>query len=399
MKKVVAAVAVGGGIAAGAAYFDAPTYDGDLDDSKAMKWQVYLLRSLPTRILSRTWGAIHDIELPVSMRAPLYNLWTVVFDCKQDEMLYPLEHYKNLGEFFARPLKDGMRPICSEGMVSPVDGRVLHFGEIRGSAVEQVEAKGIRFSLPKFLGVPLHGLEEESEVKARAEKKKRREEEEKERKKEEKQAELEWLEQYLPASITTHVSGTLDTVREGVKAATKVVADPSSVRGGESEGEVQHKRLFFITLYLAPGDYHNYHAPVDMVVEKRNHFAGELLPVAPSFAQFMPGLFDVNERVALLGKWKEGFFSYTAVGALNVGSILIHFDKDFVSNEFRPKRPMEGHGSGDTKHYKEPVALAKGEEVGGFRLGSTVILIFEAHEGFTFNVERGQKVKVGERIA
>lgn len=49
--------------------------------------------------------------------------------------------------------------------------------------------------------------------------------------------------------------------------------------------------------------------------------AGELLTVAPWAARTMPGLFALNERVVLYGQWRHGFFSVTAVGAYNVGSI------------------------------------------------------------------------------
>jgi phosphatidylserine decarboxylase len=61
-----------------------------------------------------------------------------MYDCKLDEMRDPLESYKNLGEFFTRHLKEGVRPM-GDGMVSPVDGRVLIFGEIKDAQVEQIK--------------------------------------------------------------------------------------------------------------------------------------------------------------------------------------------------------------------------------------------------------------------
>ncbi len=61
-----------------------------------------------------------------------------MYDCKLDEMRDPLESYKNLGEFFTRHLKEGVRPM-GDGMVSPVDGRVLLFGEIKDEQVEQIK--------------------------------------------------------------------------------------------------------------------------------------------------------------------------------------------------------------------------------------------------------------------
>jgi phosphatidylserine decarboxylase len=85
--------------------------------------------------------------------------------------------------------------------------------------------------------------------------------------------------------------------------------------------------LFFAVVYLAPGDYHRFHSPTAWVVEKRRHFAGELYSVAPYVAKRLHNLFVLNERVALLGRWRYGFFSMVPVGATNVGSIVINFDK------------------------------------------------------------------------
>ena len=63
------------------------------------------------------------------------------------------------------------------------------------------------------------------------------------------------------------------------------------------------------------------------------HFPGELLSVKPSTANHMPGLLHLNERVAWLGKWRHGFFSMTAVAALNVGDIVEDGCKDLQTNK------------------------------------------------------------------
>ena len=103
-------------------------------------------------------------------------------------------------------------------------------------------------------------------------------------------------------------------------------------------------KLFFSVIYLAPGDYHRFHSPTAWVVEKRRHFfgsfchsllfpwsyflrVGELFSVSPYMAKRLENLFVLNERVALLGRWKYGFFGMVPVGATNVGSIKINFDK------------------------------------------------------------------------
>ena len=90
--------------------------------------------------------------------------------------------------------------------------------------------------------------------------------------------------------------------------------------------------LYYCVVYLAPGDYHRFHSPVSWVVESRRHFAGELYSVSPYLQRTMPGLFTLNERVVLLGRWRWGFFSYTPVGATNVGSIVVNFDAELRTN-------------------------------------------------------------------
>jgi phosphatidylserine decarboxylase len=191
--------------------------------------------------------------------------------------------------------------------------------------------------------------------------------------------------------------------------------------------------LYYCVIYLAPGDYHRFHSPVPWVVESRRHFAGELYSVSPYLQRTLPGLFTLNERVVLLGRWRWGFFSYTPVGATNVGSIVVNFDKELRTNslttdtaadraaEEAAKRGEQWSGFveatyGNASQVLGGHALRRGEEMGGFQLGSTIVLVFEApkgqrtasfDEGFSeskrqggwkWNIEKGQKVKVGQAI-
>lgn len=56
-------------------------------------------------------------------------------------------------------------------------------------------------------------------------------------------------------------------------------------------------------------------------------FPGELFSVSPYVAKRLQNLFVLNERVALMGRWRHGFFGMVPVGATNVGSIILNFDK------------------------------------------------------------------------
>jgi len=117
--------------------------------------------------------------------------------------------------------------------------------------------------------------------------------------------------------------------------------------------------------------------------------------------KLLKDLFILNERVALLGRWKYGFFSMVPVGATNVGSIKINFDADLRTNSpTRPKIPGEYAEATYTKSSAllQGKPLRSGDEMGGFSLGSTIVLIFEAPEDFLFVVRRGDKVKLGEPL-
>lgn len=190
--------------------------------------------------------------------------------------------------------------------------------------------------------------------------------------------------------------------------------------------------LFYVVVYLAPGDYHRFHSPTSWVAEKRRHFAGELYSVSPYLQRTLPGLFTLNERVVLLGRWRWGFFSFTPVGATNVGSIKINFDSELRTNSLTTdtaadRAAEEAAERGEAySGYAEATyaeaskllgghALRRGEEMGGFQLGSSIVLIFEAPKGnrkslddgwaegeqrggWRWGVEQGQQVRYGEAI-
>ncbi|EGD72312.1 hypothetical protein PTSG_00330 [Salpingoeca rosetta] len=120
---------------------------------------------------------------------------------------------------------------------------------------------------------------------------------------------------------------------------------------------------------------------------------GGLLSVAPVAARAVRNLFALNERVVLRGDWDHGHFFYCAVGAYNVGSIRVHANKAVETNLADiPASAQPREFPSMTKRFQ------KGEEVGAFRLGSTVVLVFEAPEDFHFRVRPGQKLRVGDQI-
>jgi phosphatidylserine decarboxylase len=129
-------------------------------------------------------------------------------------------------------------------------------------------------------------------------------------------------------------------------------------------------------------------------------------------ASSLPGLFHLNERVCWLGKWRHGFFSMTAVGATNVGSIhAAGFDPDLRTNQAVSLKRECVLATGcsrrnfyfSEKVFADPVALAKGQEFGHFEFGSTIVLLFEAPRGLEFAQHQHQhtssRVLTGQGLA
>ncbi|XP_052799887.1 phosphatidylserine decarboxylase proenzyme, mitochondrial-like isoform X2 [Mya arenaria] len=304
-------------------------------DSKIIyNTQVGLYRAMPLKAMSRVWGKMTCWDLPLSLRKPLLGLYCRTFHVNLDEALDgDLQNYQNLSELFRRELKPGVRVVDKESqMTSPADGRILNYGKVQNGVVEQV--KGVNYSIKGFLG-PMPSENEEISTK--------------------------------PQSDTDY-------------------HDRLGIKPGHD--------LYHCIIYLAPGDYHRFHSPSDWTVTQRRHFPGELLSVNPSVARWIQGLFNLNERVVYSGSWKHGFYSYTAVGATNVGSIKVYFDEDLSTNA---GKPHPSHIFYD-KTFSDSVPVSQGEMVGEFNLGSTIVLLFEAPSDFKFNLNTGQKVQFGQSL-
>ncbi|KAK9473093.1 phosphatidylserine decarboxylase-domain-containing protein [Dipodascopsis tothii] len=390
-------------------------------------WQLFIYGTLPLKGMSRLWGAFNDIQLPVWLRVPGFKLYSYVFGVNLEEVgEEDLRTYRNLGEFFYRELKPGARPIDDALMVSPADGKVLHLGVIYGRQVEQV--KGMTYSLDALLG-PHNGSSESSytvDFDAEHDPSLRLE-------RDKEFAVLNGIQYGLDDFIGSSAapSDDVSTINAGDATSRSFESDNTkeeharNIRKEIAKATLPDHEMFFCVIYLAPGDYHRFHSPTNWVVETRRHFTGELFSVAPYFQHRLSGLFTLNERVALLGRWRHGFYSMTPVGATNVGSIKIHFDKflktntslpppfpSYPSSTSLPDEAKEQERAGKRKDkslcYEATYAnaskllggypLEKGQQMGGFNLGSTVVLVFEAPKKFSFDVKPGQTVKVGEKL-
>jgi phosphatidylserine decarboxylase len=148
----------------------------------------------------------------------------------------------------------------------------------------------------------------------------------------------------------------------------------------------------FATLYLAPKDYHRIHMPCDGRLQRMIYIPGDLFSVNPLTARHVPSLFARNERVVCEFECAHGAMVMVLVGATIVGSMATVWHG--VVNPPRTREPREWR-------YDTPeIALARGEEMGRFLLGSTVILLFPNNVlTFTPDWAATKAVRLGEAMA
>ena len=138
--------------------------------------------------------------------------------------------------------------------------------------------------------------------------------------------------------------------------------------GGDAALAAQFDNGSFATIYLSPRDYHRIHMPCDGTLRRMIYVPGDLFSVNPTTARGVPGLFARNERVVCVFDSARGPFVLALVGATIVGSMATAWHG--VVNPPRSPQICEWH-------YDEgKVVLKKGEEMGRFLLGSTVVMLF-----------------------
>ncbi|KAI9862626.1 MAG: phosphatidylserine decarboxylase 1 [Vezdaea acicularis] len=419
-------------------------------------WQVQVMSTLPLKAVSRLWGWFNELQIPYYLRVPGFRLYSWIFGVNLSEVSEPDLHvYPNLAAFFYRTLKPGVRPLDPNqaALLSPADGRVLQFGTIEDGEVEQV--KGMTYSLDALLGSTKSGASSPSptpspyslvsSILAPQDAKthlRHQEGDEQLIKSDEEFARVNGISYTLPNLFSGPSSSEAPSQPSTDASTTPKPASEAEVRADLALGDTtspwytrltstHRTALYYVVVYLAPGDYHRFHSPTSWVAEKRRHFAGELYSVSPYLQRTLPGLFTLNERVVLLGRWRWGFFSFTPVGATNVGSIKINFDRELRTNSLTTDTEADRQAEAAARRgeaysgFAEATyggasqllgghALRRGEEMGGFQLGSTIVMVFEAPKGkrksfdegwegerkggWVWAVERGQKVKVGQAL-
>jgi phosphatidylserine decarboxylase len=151
----------------------------------------------------------------------------------------------------------------------------------------------------------------------------------------------------------------------------------------------------FATIYLAPYNYHRIHAPADARLVEMRYLPGALFSVNGATVGAVPRLFARNERVACLFETDFGPLAFVLVGALNVGSIATTWAGQIAPGPDRQastwRYPLQGPGS---------VQLARGDELGRFNMGSTVIVVLpEGGPRFAPEIIAGNAVRMGQLLA
>ncbi|HHL3492605.1 TPA: archaetidylserine decarboxylase [Legionella pneumophila] len=146
----------------------------------------------------------------------------------------------------------------------------------------------------------------------------------------------------------------------------------------------------FATLYLSPKDYHRVHMPIDAELISMTYIPGALFSVQPATTRVVPKLFARNERLSIFFKTKIGPMVMVMVGATIVGAIGTSWHGDVK----RSKKLQRFD-------YSEQLPLkiiSQGSEMGYFKLGSTVVLLFANGEKIQWDKElsTGSKIQLGK---
>lgn len=142
----------------------------------------------------------------------------------------------------------------------------------------------------------------------------------------------------------------------------------------------------FITIYLAPNNYHRVHFPASGILTSSRYIPGKLFSVNQATANNIPDLFADNERLVCDMTTDKGPLAIIMVGAMIVAGIKPTWRSSaYPSGKFHPET------FDNLRQYK------KGDELGQFHLGSTVILLFQGD--VNWQVQTGDTIRFGDPLA
>lgn len=161
--------------------------------------------------------------------------------------------------------------------------------------------------------------------------------------------------------------------------------------GGDADRARDFRNGKFATIYLSPRDYHRLHMPIAGTLKEMVHVPGRLFSVNAATASTVPNLFARNERVAALFDTEAGPMALVLVGALFVASI-----ETVWHGEVTPPTSPQVRA---WKYVQDAPNLAKGQEMGRFNMGSTVIVLFGEHAvDWEAAMRPGDETRMGQKI-
>ena len=275
------------------------------------KVKIYIHYLMPKRLLTVCVGLFASSQLG-KLTTLAIKYFVKFYNINTREIKGKITDYKTFNDFFARELKNKVRPIdnSQQSLVYPADGRISQFGDLISNI--QIQAKGHYFSTAALLGND---------------------------------------------------------------------DDSKTFKDGK-----------FITTYLSPRDYHRVHIPIDGKLLKMTYIPGELFSVNPLYTQNIPELFARNERVVCIFDTPCGKMAVILVGATIVRSITTKWAGVVAPNASKTIKSWD--------YKKESISFHKGDEIGKFTMGSTVICLFEKGKiSFSDHIRLEQHVLVGQAMA
>lgn len=200
-----------------------------------------------------------------------------------------------------------------------------------------------------------------------------------------------------PAALACPVDGTISqcaVLEEGrLLQAKGFTYELAELMGGDVPDALS--RGSFATIYLAPWNYHRVHSPADARLVEMRYLPGALFSVNGATVGALPRLFARNERVACLFETDFGPMAVVLVGALNVGSIATTW-----AGQVAPGPGRQPAAWRYPEHGADQVQLARGEELGRFNMGSTVIVVLpKGGPRFVAGIEADRAVRLGDVLA
>lgn len=148
----------------------------------------------------------------------------------------------------------------------------------------------------------------------------------------------------------------------------------------------------YATIYLGPSDYHRVHMPMTGTLQKMIYVPGKLFSVNTDTVNDVENIFARNERVICIFNTKAGPMAVIMVGAIFVGSMAVAWDGVITPSQHKTKTIW-------TYDNKPPIHLARGDEMGYFVTGSTVITLFaENRMQWQSNLKNNMNIKMGQGL-